>query len=152
LVFSFLCSSGKVSYLLSNLEPGPHTLTVRAWDVLNNMNENTINFTVIKDEKLELSHVLNYPNPFTTHTDFYFEHNQPNTTIKVSIQIFTVSGKLVKTIEHTSNNNSFRCGPIPWNGLDDFGDKLAKGVYIYKVRVKTAENKTIEKFEKLVIL
>jgi hypothetical protein len=145
-------SSGKVSYLLSNLEPGPHTLTVRAWDVLNNMNENTINFTVIKDEKLELSHVLNYPNPFTTHTDFYFEHNQPNTTIKVSIQIFTVSGKLVKTIEHTSNNNSFRCGPIPWNGLDDFGDKLAKGVYIYKVRVKTAENKTIEKFEKLVIL
>ncbi len=145
-------SSGKISYLLNNLDPGLHTLTVRAWDILNNMSENSIEFTVMQDEKLALKHVLNYPNPFTTHTDFYFEHNQLNTLLKVSIQIFTISGKLVKTIEHTSNNNSFRCGPISWNGLDDFGDKLAKGVYIYKLRVKTTENKTAEKIEKLVIL
>ena len=144
--------SGKISYLLSDIEIGHHTLTLRAWDVLNNMGETTIDFTVVESETLTLDHVLNYPNPFTTHTDFYFEHNQPSNTLTVNIQIFTVSGKLVKTIEYTTTTNSLRCGPISWNGLDDFGDKLAKGVYIYKLRVKTSDNKTAEKIEKLVII
>jgi len=145
-------TSGKISYLLSDLDVGHHTLTLRAWDVLNNMGETTIDFTVVENETLILDHVLNYPNPFTTHTEFYFEHNQPNVLMNITIQIFTVSGKIVKTIEYTTTSNSLRCGPISWNGLDDFGDKLAKGVYIYKVRVKTSENKTVEKIEKLVII
>ncbi|NLJ82723.1 MAG: type IX secretion system sortase PorU, partial [Bacteroidales bacterium] len=145
-------TSGKVSYMLNDLSTGSHTLTVRAWDVLNNMGETSIDFNVVKDEKLTLSHVLNYPNPFTTHTEFYFEHNQPNVPMLVSIQIFTISGKLVKTIEYQSSSNSLRCGPIKWNALDDFGDKLSKGVYIYRLRVKTSDNKTAEKIEKLVII
>jgi len=145
-------TSGKIMYLLNDLEPGQHKLTLRAWDVLNNMGEATIEFTVVNDESLQLDHVLNYPNPFTTYTQFFFEHNQPNTTLYSIIQIFTVSGKLVKTIEFTTSSNALRCGPIPWNGRDDFGDTLAKGVYIYKLKVKTSDNKTAEKIEKLVIL
>lgn len=144
--------SGKISYLLSNLSDGKHTLTLRACDVLNNMNQANIAFTVVNDEKLHLEHVLNYPNPFTTQTSFYFEHNKPGIVKNISIQIFTVSGKLIKTIEFVESSNSLRVGPIPWNGKDDFGDVLAKGVYLYKLRVKTTDNKTAEKIEKLVIL
>jgi len=116
------------------------------------MNQANIAFTVVNDEKLHLEHVLNYPNPFTTQTSFYFEHNKPGIVKNISIQIFTVSGKLIKTIEFVESSNSLRVGPIPWNGKDDFGDVLAKGVYLYKLRVKTADNKTAEKIEKLVIL
>ena len=55
---------------MPELEPGLHTLKIKAWDVLNNSKEVVLDFTVAKDEELELSHVLNYPNPFTTKTQF----------------------------------------------------------------------------------
>ena len=101
---------------------------------------------------IALEHVLNYPNPFTTHTQFYFEHNQINTTLEVRIQVFTVSGKLVKTILHTEFAESFRCGPLDWDGRDDFGGRLAKGTYLYKLSVRTADGQKAEKIEKLVLL
>jgi flagellar hook assembly protein FlgD len=81
-----------------------------------------------------------------------FEHNQPGTRLDIQIQIFTISGKLVKTIETFSNNDGFRIDGITWDGRDEYGDKIGKGVYIYKVKVKSQEGAIAEKFEKLVIL
>ncbi|MBR4340310.1 MAG: hypothetical protein IKP89_06825, partial [Bacteroidales bacterium] len=90
--------------------------------------------------------------PFTTHTSFYFEHNQVNKTLEVRIQVFTVSGRLVRTLTHTEYAESYRCGPVNWDGRDDFGGRLAKGVYFYKITVRTDDGKVQERTEKLVIL
>jgi flagellar hook assembly protein FlgD len=95
---------------------------------------------------------LNYPNPFTTRTEFFFEHNQVNTILETQIQIFTVSGRLVKTINQLVNTVGFRTEGIPWDGKDEFGDQLAKGVYVYRVSVRTDAGELAEKFEKLVLL
>ncbi|MCC7050153.1 MAG: type IX secretion system sortase PorU, partial [Bacteroidia bacterium] len=143
---------GNVRYKLNNLSEGKHTVKFKAWDVYNNSNETTIDFIVAKDEKLALSHVLNYPNPFTTHTQFFFEHNKPCSYLAITIQVFTVSGKLIKTIETNMFNNSYRSEGIEWNGRDDFGDKLARGVYIYKINVRASDGSYADKIEKLVIL
>lgn len=144
--------SGVVNYNFANLEVGTHTLTLKAWDVNNNSSEETIEFVVQEKESPELSHVLNYPNPFTTKTTFFFEHNQVNTALETQIQIFTISGKLVKTINKLVNTVGFRNEGIDWDGKDDFGDQLAKGVYVYRVSVKTDSGEVAEKLEKLVIL
>ncbi len=144
--------SGKIEYNFSKLEKGRHTLSLKVWDVNNNSSEVSIDFTVQEKEELSLDHVLNYPNPFTTKTEFYFEHNQICTDLEVQIQIFTVSGKLVKTINQLVLTEGFRSEGISWNGLDDFGDQLAKGVYIYLLKVKSPDGKVAEKIEKLVIL
>lgn len=145
-------NSGIVRYQLEELPVGNHTLKIRAWDIANNVSESTLDFTVVSDEKLTIDHVLNYPNPFTTHTEFYFEHNQPGQLLDIMVQVFTISGKLVKTIHSSQYLDGTRCNGIEWNGLDDFGDKLAKGTYIYKISVRNANNETVEKFEKIVIL
>ncbi len=144
--------SGRIRYLLSGLSEGEHCLSLRAWDVLNNRSEATLSFTVMNPKDMVLDHVLNYPNPFTTRTQFYFEHNQINTMLEVRIQVFTVSGKLVKTILHTEFAESFRCGPMEWDGKDDFGGRLAKGTYLYKLSVRTGDGRKAEKIEKLVLL
>lgn len=144
--------SGKVSYQFSELDPGVHTLAFKVWDVNNNSAEQTLEFTVIDEVNLGISHVLNYPNPFTTHTEFYFEHNQCCSSLEVRIEIFTVSGKLVKTIFDNVNTIAYRSEGIEWDGRDDFGDKLARGVYVYRLSVKTPEGAKAEKIEKLVIL
>ncbi len=144
--------SGSIRYRLSDLEPGDHRIRLKVWDVYNNSGTGELDFIVENDARLALDHVLNYPNPFTTHTSFFFEHNQPNTQMDVMIQIFTVSGKLVKTLHANLLAEGYRVGPLEWDGLDEFGNTIGRGVYVYRVKVRTSEGKYAEKFEKLVIL
>ena len=71
----------------------------------------------------------------------------------MQVQIFTVSGKVVKTINQTVTTDGFLSRDIIWDGLDDFGQSLGKGVYVYKLTVQsTLTDRRVEKFEKLVIL
>lgn len=143
---------GTVRYQLSDISVGTHTIMVRAWDINNNHAENEITFEVASDEKLTLNHVLNYPNPFTTHTEFFFEQNQNGGTFDIQIQIYTISGKLLKTINETQHIEGNRSTGIVWDGRDDYGDKIGKGVYIYKLRVRNQNNEIAEEIEKIAIL
>jgi hypothetical protein len=146
-------TKGKVTYRLRNLEVGPHTLKVKAWDTYNNSAETTLNFVVVSDAVLNIENVLNYPNPFVNYTEFWFNHNKPNEPLKVQVQVFTISGKLIKTINQNVQTMGTLSRNITWNGLDDFGNKIGKGVYIYKLRVTSElSNLVSEKYEKLVVL
>ncbi|MBK8499567.1 MAG: type IX secretion system sortase PorU [Flavobacteriales bacterium] len=144
--------SGQVRYRFDGLAEGTHTLRLKAWDAHNNSSESTTDFVVAPSAELALDHVLNYPNPFTTYTEFYFEHNRPCASLNVQVQVFTVAGRLVKTLNRQLNCEGFRTEPMEWDGRDDFGDKLGRGAYVYRLHVSTTEGEDAEKFEKLVIL
>lgn len=147
-------TSGDVEFPFNKLEDGRYAIRVKAWDVYNNPGEGYTEFVVASSAELALQNVFNYPNPFTTNTSFIFEHNRPGEFLDVSVQIFTVSGKLVKTIRTNVQSEAYRVGPneITWNGLDDFGDMIGRGVYIYKVKVQAESGYSAQEFEKLVIL
>ena len=150
-------TQGTVRFPLFDLEEGLHTISVKAWDIANNQADGYTEFVVASSDDMALKFVLNYPNPFTTNTNFQFEHNQSSQSMDVQIQVFTVSGHLVKTIQAQAASDNGRVSGINWDGTDDYGDRLARGVYVYKVKVNTsdgfAENRAAEsEFEKLVIL
>lgn len=146
-------TKGVTSFRLRDLEEGLHTLTFKAWDVYNNSSTAEIQFIVAGDNSLKITKVLNYPNPFVNYTEFWFNHNRPFEPLEVQVQVFTISGKVVWTKNQIINTDGFLSRDIVWNGLDDFGEKIGKGVYIYKISVKsTLTNQRTEKFEKLVIL
>ncbi len=142
---------GLVRFQLPELTPGLHSLKIKAWDVLNNSGEISIDFMVAADEKLVIAHVLNYPNPFTTHTNFWFEHNKPGQDLRVEVQVFAVSGKLIKSIRETINTPGNRSDTVEWNGRDEYGNKPGRGVYIYRISIRSADGQKAEKTEKLVI-
>jgi len=144
--------SGKVTYDFSNLPAGKHSLSFKIWDVNNNSAESNLDFVVVEKQEIALDHVLNYPNPFTTQTQFFFEHNQVCSALETQIQVYTVSGKLVRTINELVKTQGFRTEGISWDGRDDFGDKIGRGVYVYRITVRTPEGETAQKLEKLVIL
>ncbi|MBL7788801.1 MAG: type IX secretion system sortase PorU [Chitinophagales bacterium] len=145
--------SGRINYPFYKLKDGRHTIKVKAWDVYNNPGEGYTEFIVAPSEKIALMHVLNYPNPFTTQTRFEFEHNRPNEMLDVSINIMTISGRIVKRIHQKISTEGFRVrDQIHWNGQDDFGDKIGKGVYIYTVTIRDSKGETASKYEKLVLL
>ena len=144
---------GIVRFPLRNLSLGLHTIFFRAWDVYNNPITAEIQFLVVGDEGITITNVLNYPNPFVSYTQFWFTHNKPFEPLEVQVQIFTVTGKIVKTINQTVTTDGFLSRDIAWDGRDDFGDKIGKGVYVYKLTVRsTLSNQRAEKYEKLVIL
>ncbi|MFB3389394.1 type IX secretion system sortase PorU [Flavobacterium sp. LAR06] len=146
-------ANGNLRFPLRDLTPGMHTISFTAWDVYNNPVTSEIQFVVVGDESLTLTHVLNYPNPFSTYTQFWFSHNRPYEPLDVQVQVMTITGKVVWTKNQIITTEGFLSREITWDGKDDFGDRIGKGVYIYKLTVKSnLTNKKAEKYEKLVIL
>jgi hypothetical protein len=152
-------TKGTARYPLASLKEGLHKIRVKGWDVANNSAEGYTEFLVSSSQEIALQHVLNYPNPFTDRTCFQFDHNLANQTLDILVQVYTISGRLVKTIEATQmSDGSLRRGDcLEWDGRDDFGDRLARGVYIYKVKVRAnlpggTSLKGESGFEKLVLL
>lgn len=143
---------GTIRFQLPALEPGPHSLKIKAWDVLNNSSEYVLDFVVVDDGGLKIDHVLNYPNPFTTRTSFWFEHNRPGLPLSARVEIFTVGGRLIKTISQTINNTGNRSSEIEWDGRDEFGGKVGRGVYLYRLSVSDGGGSKAGKWERLVIL
>jgi flagellar hook assembly protein FlgD len=76
-----------------------------------------------------LTHVLNYPN-FVNYTEFWFTHNRPFEPLEVQVQVMTITGKVVWTKKSNHSEQVFLSKEITWDGKDDFGDKIGKGVYV----------------------
>lgn len=127
-----------------SLEPiltqdGDYRLFVQATDISGNFsgdNAYDITFRIILRESV--SNVLNYPNPFSSQTQFIFTLTGSQVPDDISISILTVSGKVVKEISR-EELGPLRIGlnrtDYKWNGTDDYGEKLANGVYLYKVNL-----------------
>jgi hypothetical protein len=143
---------GTVRFQLPALSPGPHSLKIKAWDVVNNSAETTLHFIVANNEKLQLSHVLNYPNPFTTRTNFWFEHNHPGLDLYCRVEIFTLSGKQIKTLSQTINTPGTRSIELSWDGRDEWGERVGRGIYIYRLSAKTANGKNASQWGKMALL
>lgn len=142
---------GVARFQLPLLEPGKHLLKIKAWDNLNNSSEYILEFIVVKNEEFLITRVLNYPNPFSTYTQFWFEHNRPGQNLKVNVNIFTLSGKTIKTLSSTINTEGTRSCEVDWDGRDAFGEKIGRGVYLFKLTVTSPENSRKHFIGKLVI-
>jgi hypothetical protein len=145
-------TSGTIRYPFHNLEEGLHTLSLKVWDVFNNSTEAYLEFLVIKSEKFIVDALNNYPNPFTEGTSFVFSHNQAEGKLDVSLSIFNLNGQIVKTFETSIIPAGYRSEPIYWDGRDDSGYPLSKGMYIYRIHVRNEAGQTESKAGKLISL
>lgn len=133
-------NSCKIIYKPVFVNDGLYRLRVQAKDMSENMsgvNDYVIDFKIIT--KSSITHLLNYPNPFSTSTRFVFELTGSEIPDDMQIEIFTISGKLVKKI-FLYELGSIRIGKnitdYVWDGTDMYGDKLANGLYFYQVKAK----------------
>ncbi len=127
----------KVLFNPELVEDGVYLLLVQAMDA--SMNESgkedfSISFEVIN--KSTITEVLNYPNPFSTSTRFVFTLTGSEIPTYFKIQIMTITGRVVREIDMDE------LGPInigrnitqyAWDGTDQYGQRLANGVYLYRV-------------------
>ncbi len=143
--------NGTVRFQLPELTEGNHTLKIKAWDAVNNSSEITVSLMVKKNLPFSILHVMNFPNPFTSKTTFRFQHDLDARNVSATINIFTVSGKLIKSIRKTINSGLNRSCDIEWDGKNDFGSDVLKGLYFYQVKVATAGGVHAERSGELII-
>jgi hypothetical protein len=143
---------GEVRYPFADLPQGEHSVTVKVWDVLNNSGEARLDFVVADEEDFAIKNLLNYPNPFSSNTTFHFDHNRPGESIQAQIQVYATSGKLIKTISGQISDIGFHNNDLKWDGFDDYGDRIGRGVYVYRLRLRTESGEYKQAIQKLVLL
>ena len=127
-------------YNPSNLIDGEYTLRVQTYDKTGNEagpEPYEITFKVINETSI--SNFYPYPNPFTSQTKFVFTLTGSEIPDYINIKIMTISGRVVKEINKEDLGNitvGNNISEYSWNATDEFGDRLANGVYLYKVSVK----------------
>ena len=145
-------ASGTLEYPFTNLEPGHYTLTITVWDTYNNYSEQTIEFYVTSIEKITISSLINYPNPFKNSTTFRFKHNQADKDITAIIRIYNMQGALIKTITHNAFVTGFTDESIFWDGTTDGGSPIQKGMYLYTLSLKTEDGLETIASQKIIVL
>jgi hypothetical protein len=144
---------GHIQYPFQNLKPGTYQLHLKAWDTHNNSGESSINFIVATSEKLVLHGLFNYPNPMSNSTAFAFDHNRAGEELDIQIEIVNSVGQLVKILHTRLVNSPEHIEELKWDGMNEKGNKLDKGVYIYRVIVRSmADHSSAHQVNKLVII
>ncbi|MBU0985202.1 MAG: hypothetical protein KKA42_15110, partial [candidate division Zixibacteria bacterium] len=146
--------TGRLLFPLSELEVGTHTVKVKAWDNANNMGSVEFSIEIVEAGHFQISELLNYPNPMSDATTFYFGLTQPVSGL--TLEIFTLSGRSIWKTSHANlaadqypNSNL----QIVWTGRDSAGDRVATGVYIYKASASPySGGEAFEQFGKLVVV
>ncbi len=142
-------TSGRVVYPFHNLEEGPHTLTLRAWDIHNNPSEASIDFVVSDSGKLLLGNLMNFPNPFSNETWFRFEYNEQ---LDVRIDVFDIKGARVHSTSRRLHAAGLSTATIHWDGNNHSGHFVGNGVFVYRVLIQSPDGRESVQSERLVIM
>jgi hypothetical protein len=113
------------------LEDGDYVFTIHAPDNSPRKNCAQVSVAFTVESRMRIKEVTNYPNPFGDQTSFVYSLSMEAQT--VYIKIYTVSGRLIKTIDRAPGDRNYNVAD--WDGRDDDGDRVANGVYLYKVTV-----------------
>jgi hypothetical protein len=139
-----------IEYLPEFTEDGTYTLSVNGKDASGNFSgalDYRVEFEV--RTRNSISNVLNYPNPFSTSTQFVYTLTG-SAPAYFKIQIMTASGRIVREITQDE------IGPLQvgthrtdfaWDGTDEFGDRLANGVYLYRIVAKDLNGQDFESYD-----
>ena len=142
---------GTTWYSIPELSPGRHTLTFRAWDILNNPSTATLHFNVVKALKPNILSLDCTHNPAYTNTTFIINHNRTGSPIDVELDIYDLSGRLLW--QHKENAvSTLPTYTIDWNLNVDGGQRLQTGVYIYRAQISCEGSKYTSKAKKLIII
>ena len=142
---------GTVSYLFPELSEGMHTLTLRAWDMMNNATTTTIDFEVVKGLRPRILDVTTTHSPAREYTTFVLTHDRPETEVAVRVEVFDFSGRTLwaHSEQVSTPDNTYTTG---WDLCTSSGQPLASGVYLYRATVTSASGKSTSRTRKLTIL
>lgn len=141
---------GSVAYNIPQLEDGPHSLTFRAWDVLNNTSQTTLNFVVDNGQPTNILRLMASQNPAVTSTNFMVSFDLPGSECDFIIEVFDFSGRRIWMHEESSTGER-GIFSVTWNLTNGAGAKIGTGIYLYRCLVKCGQSKWTSKTQKIIV-
>lgn len=139
-------TEGSLRYKLSALSEGEHSLTLKAWDLMNNSSDKTIVFNVVKGLRPMIFTIANYPNPAKDNTYIVISHDRPETILKTKVEIFNLTGEKIREFQQNNADN------ISWDLTGFNGSKVRAGIYIYRVSISTSNSDVYSRSNKILII
>lgn len=144
---------GMLSFPLTGLEKGRHTITLTASDTYNNISTVTVDFVVTDGIEIQIEEFSNYPNPFLGSTTLEFTHSRPGEDLEAFLSIYNTMGELLFYQYYSVEGSQYRVTLAEWDGKGPNGTKLGQGVYLGKLSVRSLlDGSKNERFAKLIIL
>lgn len=117
---------------LLGLEPGAHSVKVRAWDIYNNYSTSETYFNIKENGEIVVDDVYAYPTPFESNTVIRFTHNL-DPPIDVELDVFDVKGRKINTLNQKLLT-PFE-GELEWDGNDSSGSQVNIGTYYFRLKL-----------------
>jgi hypothetical protein len=133
-------TKGTITFPLTNLAAGKHTLTVKAWDTHNNPAQSTVAFVVTGSENLAIETFGNYPNPFNLSTTLFFTHNHSGDDLQASLVLYDYTGQVLAQHEFTIHESKYHVDLLELNREADFGKNQSGGIYFARLVVRSLSN------------
>lgn len=141
--------NGTVRYTLGKLDNGPHTLTVKCWNIFNYSGSASISFYVANDRTAQIGAFSAAPNPAHDRTTLRIEHNQPGGIQSASIDIYNMRGGLVRHVDLTpADGSTLLC--YHWDYTGPAGSLLPRGIYAARATIVTSDGEQLVQVTKIV--
>lgn len=146
-------TKGTITFPIENLDPGKHTIELKAWDTYNNPSSARVDFVVTTGTQIAIQKLYNYPNPFSNNTTIQFEHNRAGDDLEIFATIVDLSGQTMHIMNFEAPESRYLVTLPEWDGTNTAGTKLGNGVYLLRLAVRSLlDGSKNEQISKLIIL
>ena len=139
--------NGTVTYTMGKLDNGPHTLTLKCWNIFNYSGSASVDFYVVNDRTAEIGNFAAAPNPAHHRTTLRVEHNLTDCIANATLEIYDMRGRLLRTATPTAGSSVVR---YDWDFTNGNGAEVAKGIYVARVTLITTRGEKLTKMTKIV--
>ncbi len=143
--------SGTLYYPIENLSEGPHSLTLRVWDVDANFTDASIDCEVQPGLAPEIYEVYTDAMPARTEARFYVRHNRPDQIMKVTVSVYDLMGRHVWSGETEARSDMTTTSPLVWDLRNSGGQRVPRGIYLYRAELSEGTSETASKTKKLAV-
>ena len=145
-------TQGTVGFSIPELSEGKHQLQFRVWNILNNSSVDSLSFTVVKGYRPTILELQANENPAHTRTFFTLNHNLPETELNVEIGVYDLIGRTVWLYSEKGSSGYLQQYPIEWDLINNAGNRVLPGIYIYRATIRTANSKEATQAKKIIVL
>lgn len=144
-------SRGSLAFILSSIEPGEHKLKLTVWDNANNSSSATLDFKVAVNRAPALYDVKAFTDKATSSVTFVLTHDRPETNITSTVEVFDLNGRKIWTGTSTAVSDLNSGVQINWDLKDKSGERVPRGIYIYRASIVTPEGTQATKSKKMAV-
>ena len=144
-------AAGTISYPLSGLAEGRHTLELRVYDTSGNEAAATLTFVVDSQLAPEIFDIYTDVNPATTQANFYISHNRPDAMLGITVSVYSMSGMLVWSATVNDRSDMFTSAPVTWNLTDRSCRRVPRGIYIYRAEIVSGASRAVSPARRLAV-